>query len=133
MNALVTTRPERKRPTVLVVDDDPEIARLVAVMLSDVADVRTCHDGTEALGALSNGWRPSAIVADVTMPGMDGLTLVARLKEDARHARIPVILLSARTSPADVIRGIQAGVRSYVCKPFDKRELVSKVRRAIGG
>lgn len=127
-----TTRPTRARPTILVVDDDPDVARLVGVMLTDFADVRACHDGAEALELLSGAWRPAAIVTDVTMPRMDGLELVAHLKRDERNARIPVIMLSARSTPADVIRGIQAGVRSYVCKPFDRRELVSKVRRAIG-
>lgn len=120
------------RPSILVVDDDRELTRMLALMLAEIGEVRTCHDGTEALAALEGSWAPSAIVTDAMMPEMDGLTLVSRLKQDTRHAKIPVIMLSAKTTPADVIRGINAGVRSYVCKPFQKQELLSKVRRALG-
>jgi DNA-binding response OmpR family regulator len=63
---------------------------------------------------------------------MDGLTLAKQLKLDPHLARVPVVMLTARTGPRDVIAGINAGARFYVTKPFKTEELILKVRKALG-
>jgi len=105
---------------------------MLSLMLGELAEVTVAHDGTEALDHLRNGFLPDAIVSDVMMPKMDGLTLSRFLKRDPRMARIPVILLTAKNGSQDVIAGINAGARSYLTKPFKKDELLDKVRRALG-
>lgn len=66
------------------------------------------------------------------MPRMDGLTLAKQLKGDPRLGHVPVVMLTARTGPRDVIAGINAGARFYVTKPFKTDELLTKVRKALG-
>jgi len=120
-----------ERPLVLVIDDDRDLARMVSIMLAELAEVTLAHDGTEALEHLRDGLLPDAIVTDVMMPQMDGITLARYLKRDPKTARIPVIMLTAKNGPTDIIAGINAGARHYVTKPFKKEQLLEKVRRAL--
>ena len=100
-------------------------------VLRALGDVVTARDGQEALERAREA-RPDVIVTDLMMPRMDGLMLSKELKHDPRLATVPVVMLTAKTQPRDVIAGIKAGARFYVTKPFKTEELVSKVRKALG-
>jgi DNA-binding response OmpR family regulator len=117
--------------TVLVVDDDPVIVRLLEVNFEmEGFAVRTAADGVEGL-ASAKAQQPDVIVSDVMMPRMDGLQLVNELKADPRTASIPVILLSAKAQADDVRAGIEAGADDYVTKPFEPLDLLDRVVKLI--
>jgi len=119
------------RPRILVAEDDPDVLRMLEHVMKALGDVVTAFDGQDALEKAVAA-RPDVIVTDVMMPRMDGFTLAKQLKATPGLANVPVVMLTARTGPRDVIAGINAGARFYVTKPFKTEELVSKVRKALG-
>jgi DNA-binding response OmpR family regulator len=110
---------------ILLVDDDGTLLSLLSRYLRQEAySVLAASSGTEAL-RLAYQERPALVVLDVMMPGMDGWELCARLRE---LASFPIILLSAKSSEADKLRGFQLGVDDYVTKPFSLAELAARIR-----
>jgi CheY-like chemotaxis protein len=116
---------------ILVVEDDPDIRRLVTAVLAKEYEVRSVDDGLDALMALEQGFRPDLIIADIMMPRLDGLTLVKAIKQRPATASIPVMFLTAKSSPRDVIEGINLGARYYLTKPFKVDDLMQKVHRLL--
>jgi len=115
---------------VLVVDDVPDNIKLLACELEDHGyEVITAPDGPRALVAAASA-RPDVILLDIMMPGMDGIEVCRRLKEDAELRSIPVILVSALEKEEDLIRGLDAGSQDYIVKPFNNRILMARVRSA---
>ena len=113
--------------SLLVVDDDAFIARLLEIELSAAGyDVRTAGSGDRAL-ELAFERCPDLIVADVMMPNMDGFELTRQLRMDERTAGTKVILLTARGLSADRLEGFAVGADDYVIKPFDTPELVARI------
>jgi CheY-like chemotaxis protein len=123
-------RPQAK-PTILIVEDDLDLLKMLVRMLEPIGDVVTATNGADALERILAGMRPDLIVTDVMMPRMDGLELARRLRNEPKTAKTPVIMLTAKNAPLDVIKGINAGARSYLTKPFKHEELVSKVKKAL--
>jgi len=116
--------------TVLVIDDDPVILRLLEVNFEmEGFAVRMAGDGMEGLDA-ARAEQPDIIVSDVMMPRMTGLELLAGLKADDATASIPVILLSAKAQAADVQAGRDVA-DDYITKPFDPLELLERVSRLL--
>jgi DNA-binding response OmpR family regulator len=112
--------------TVLVVDDEPTIAEVVARYLERAGyETATAGDGLEAL-RLAADRRPDLIVLDVMLPGLGGLEVLRRLAE-ADGPRTPVILLTAKGEQDDKLVGLRDGADDYVVKPFSPRELVARV------
>lgn len=112
--------------TVLVVDDDPVIINLLQVNFEiEGYDVLTANGGEAGL-AQAKANRPDAIVLDVMMPGMDGIEVARRLRQDPDTASIPIVLLSAKAQAADVQAGLQVA-DEYVTKPFEPLELLERV------
>jgi DNA-binding response OmpR family regulator len=111
--------PTPNAPVVVVTEDDADIRAMV---------VRA--EATELLGAIPT---PAAMVCDVMMPGLSGLQLVRNLRKDPSLARIPVLFLTAKSTPRDVVSGINAGARHYMTKPFKLAELISKVDSMVTG
>jgi DNA-binding response OmpR family regulator len=120
------------RKLVLVVDDDAQIRTLVSRALSPTYDVRQAADGLLAAEALASPPLPDLIVLDVMMPNADGITFAAALRANPRYKSLPIIFLTARSSPGDVIKGIQLGARAYLTKPFKLEELRAKVAKVLG-
>ncbi|HVF20807.1 MAG TPA: response regulator [Mycobacteriales bacterium] len=117
--------------TVLVVDDDPVIQKLLQVNFEmEGYDVITAGDGEEGL-AKAQAEHPDAVVLDVMMPKMDGLEVARRLKGDDATKAIPIILLSAKAQQADVQAGQATGADEYLTKPFDPLELLQRVGALI--
>jgi len=117
-------------PTVLVVNDEPNVLELLTVLLErEGYRVSAAESGTRAL-ELAFDIEPDIIISDVVMPLMDGFELCQRLKEDARTAFVPVLLMSAvRTGAADSLNGLVAGADDYLEIPFRRQELLVKVAR----
>ena len=119
-------------PTILVVDDDPVIQKLLAVNFEmEGYRVVTAGDGIEGIERVHSD-RPDLVLLDVMMPRMDGIEVVRTLKADKATAGIPVILLSAKAQSTDINGGLDAGADDYVTKPFDPLELLDKVAALIG-
>jgi DNA-binding response OmpR family regulator len=113
---------------VLVVDDDKTLIQFLVDYLSDEGfEVIPADRGTKALRLFFDE-RPDIVVLDVMMPGMDGWEVCARIRE---LADTPVILLTAKTSEADKLRGFRLGVDDYVTKPFSLAELTARVRAVL--
>ena len=117
--------------TVLVVDDDPVILKLLEVNFEmEGFTVLLAHDGEEGV-AIARTQRPDIVVSDVMMPRMSGLELVEELKSDPDTSDIPIILLTAKAQTADVRAGVDAGADDYITKPFEPLDLVDRVNRLI--
>jgi two-component system, OmpR family, response regulator ResD len=117
---------DHPRGSVLVVDDEPTIAEVVARYLERAGyRTRVAGDGLEAIAAAS-AQRPDLVVLDLMLPGIDGLEVMRRLREQD-HERIAVILLTAKGEESDRVVGLRLGADDYVVKPFSPAELVARV------
>jgi DNA-binding response OmpR family regulator len=122
----------RAVPRVLVVDDDPVILKLLQVNFEmEGYEVLTAADGAQGLAAATAG-APDVIVTDVMMPVMDGLALLAALREHDATRTTPVIILSAKAQTSDRRDGLEAGAADYVTKPFEPLELLERVTALLG-
>ncbi|MFJ2727673.1 response regulator transcription factor [Streptomyces collinus] len=116
--------PPGTRGRVLVVDDDPTVAEVVAGYLDRAGyTVDRAADGPAALERAA-AHRPDLVVLDLMLPGMDGLEVCRRLRE---HGPVPVVMLTARGDEEDRVLGLEVGADDYVTKPFSPRELVLRV------
>jgi adenylate cyclase len=119
--------------TVLVVDDDPMVVRILQMAFElEGYRVLTASDGEEGLRRGRDD-RPDVILLDIMMPKLDGIAVAKALKGDASTASIPVILVSAKTSDDDRKRGLASGADDYVTKPFQQKALVERVKQLIAG
>ena len=116
---------------ILIVDDEPFNLDLLEQELADQGyTIERANDGAEALEKLPS-FLPDVILLDYMMPRMNGLEVLKRLRTDERHRGLPVILLTAKATQEDKIRGLDAGADDYVIKPFDSFELLARVRAMI--
>ena len=121
---------EKKR--ILVVEDDDAVRTLLARQLQSDYDVHQAPDAQAALQTLKAMTRmPDLIICDVMMPGMTGVQFAKQLRGMPEYKSVPIIFLTARTGALDVIEGINAGARHYITKPFNMRDLLDKVAKAI--
>jgi PAS domain S-box-containing protein len=116
---------------VLIADDNADMREYLARLLGGAGyEVTSVNDGRQALDAI-RAQVPDLVVSDVMMPQLDGLGLVAALRNDSRTAAIPVLLLSARAGQEASIEGLQAGADDYLVKPFAAAELLARVRANV--
>jgi DNA-binding NtrC family response regulator len=116
--------------SVLLVDDDPNIRKSVGDMLTRSGyEVVTAPDGEEALGVLRQASRIELVIADYKMPGMDGLQLVRRIKEEAPN--MPVVIMTGHGDLESYLCATGLGVIRYIGKPVGLRELQRTVRDAV--
>ena len=122
-----------KTPAILLVDDEPNIVMsLEFLMRKNGYQVGIARNGTEALAALAQ--TPyDLVLLDVMMPDVDGYQVCRQLRQRPDRAATKVIFLSAKSQPADVQKGYDAGADLYIPKPFSTRQLMQKVRELLGG
>jgi two-component system sensor histidine kinase ChiS len=117
---------------VLVVDDNPDSVMVLRTILeSNHFEVTTAGSGSEALGLLK-GDTFDAVLLDVMMPDMSGLEVLERIRETPAVARIPVILVTAKTQDEDVLDGYQQGADYYITKPCTAKQLVYGLQMVLG-
>jgi signal transduction histidine kinase len=121
---------DRRRYSVLVVEDTPDVARMVRLALHHEFRVLAAANGRRGL-ELALKHQPTVIVTDLMMPEMDGLELTRRLRADPSTKHVPIVMLTARGDVQDRITGLEGGVNAYLAKPFSTRELVSTVRSLL--
>ena len=119
-------------PLILVVDDEPDIVRVVSrIMQSCEYTVQTAHDGPEALEK-ARAERPDVIILDLNLPGMNGFEVMKRLRADEETRAIPIVMMTAAyVSIEDARRGNDSGADEYVVKPFLREVLVHNVQRLL--
>jgi len=122
---------EKHKAEVLVVDDEPDVARIIAFNLElEGFSVRVAYDGRQALEEVARA-KPDCILLDIMMPEVDGWEVLRRLKSDPSTSKIPVIVVTARGSDVDRLKGYSGGAVEYVTKPFDLEDLKEHVKRAL--
>ena len=114
--------------SVLVVDDEPQIARALRVALSSRGyEVQTAGNGETALDLLASA-APDVVLLDLGLPGIDGVEVVRRLRG---WSKVPVIVVSVRESQSDKVAALDAGADDYLTKPFGMDELLARIRAAL--
>ena len=117
--------------TILVVDDDPDIARFVEVNLRSAGyDVSVASDGEEALEKAAT-LRPDLVLLDVMMPRIDGFEVAQRLRRNPQTSNTSIIMLTAKALSTDKVLGLTAGADDYIIKPFDPIELLARVKGTL--
>ena len=115
-------------PLVLVVEDEPKIAALLADYLRHSALRCECVADGLSVDAAVRALQPDLILLDLMLPGKDGLTVCRELR---RWSEVPIIMLTARVEDIDRLLGLELGADDYVCKPFNPREVVARVRAVL--
>jgi DNA-binding response OmpR family regulator len=119
------------KPSIFVVEDDPDISRLVRHHLeNDGFTVRVYPTGSNVLSDAERQ-RPALFVLDIMVPGKDGLELCRIVRQTPGLAAVPVIFLTAKSSEADRVLGLELGADDYIAKPFSPRELVARVKAVL--
>ncbi len=115
---------------IMYVEDEPDIQAVAKMALEMVGGfkVQVCGSGQEALVAVRD-FAPDLVLLDVMMPGMDGPSTLARLRADPATAAIPVIFLTAKVQPPEVVRYQSLGALDVIAKPFDPMTLAAQVQR----
>ncbi|GAA1943571.1 MtrAB system response regulator MtrA [Agromyces allii] len=113
---------------VLVVDDDTALAEMIGIVLrTEGFDPVFCGDGSSALAAFRES-RPDLVLLDLMLPGMDGIEVCARIRAESGT---PIIMLTAKSDTADVVKGLESGADDYMVKPFNPKELVARIRTRL--
>ena len=124
------SRQEEKERSILIIEDNDELRRFLAMILRDCYHVLEAGDGRQGLEIIGREL-PDLIVSDVTMPEMDGIELLAAVKVNRDTSHIPVILLSAKASVDDRVRGLEYGADDYIAKPFNSAYLKARIESLI--
>jgi len=113
---------------ILVVDDDTALAEMIGIVLrTEGFDTVFCADGNAAVETW-RAERPDLILLDLMLPGRDGIEICTAIRSESG---IPIIMLTARTDTADVVRGLESGADDYIVKPFNPKELVARIRTRL--
>jgi len=120
---------QQSRHTILVVDDDPDILKLMTMRLRAAGyDVIAVSNGEAALAHIALN-SPDLVITDLRMPGMDGLTLFSAIRNS--KPLLPVIIVTAHGSQAEALNAIQRGVFDFLSKPFDNKYLLQQIESAL--
>jgi two-component system phosphate regulon response regulator PhoB len=134
MGVLLTIDPARSlmaMPTVLIVDDEPDIREVIRFALEG-AGFRALEAGhAEEARRLIGGETPDLLLLDWMLPGRSGLELAQQIKQSAKTRSLPIIMVSARGEEEDRVRGLDTGADDYITKPFSPRELVARVNAVL--
>jgi two-component system response regulator MtrA len=113
---------------ILVVDDDTALAEMIGIVLrTEGFDPSFSADGSEAVDAFRRT-KPDLVLLDLMLPGIDGIEVCSRIREESG---VPIIMLTAKSDTADVVRGLESGADDYVVKPFNPKELVARIRTRL--
>ncbi|QTX05230.1 MtrAB system response regulator MtrA [Agromyces archimandritae] len=115
-------------PRVLVVDDDTALAEMIGIVLrTEGFEPVFCADGSEALAAFRDA-KPDLVLLDLMLPGLDGIEVCGLIRAESGT---PIIMLTAKSDTADVVRGLESGADDYIVKPFNPKELIARIRTRL--
>jgi two-component system response regulator MtrA len=113
---------------ILVVDDDTALAEMIGIVLrTEGFEPFFSADGAEAVD-LFRRTKPDLVLLDLMLPGIDGIEVCARIRDESG---VPIIMLTAKSDTADVVKGLESGADDYVVKPFNPKELVARIRTRL--
>ena len=117
---------------ILVIEDDSTIRALLEMALlgAGFKDVKSSSRGDEGLAEVKRS-KPDLVLLDLMLPGLDGFTVAARIRETPELSATRIIMLTARTQNEDIVRGLECGADDYVTKPFDRQVLLARVRAVL--
>ena len=121
---------DRKETTVLVVEDNGDLRKFLYSILQNMYNVLLAENGKAGL-LMARTEKPDFIITDVTMPVMDGITMIKEIKQDHDLVQIPIIILSAKASVEDRLKGFEMGVDAYMTKPFSTQYLLGRIDAVI--
>jgi DNA-binding response OmpR family regulator len=117
--------------SVLIVEDEADIREILQYALEREGFRVTCAvNGKDALEILRKESFTIAVL-DIMLPGIDGLTLCRKIREEGRDRAMPVVMLTARSEESDIVVGLEVGADDYLCKPFSPKELVARIRAVL--
>lgn len=120
-----------EQKTIIIVEDEPDTAEMFAEMLRlNGYRVLTSYGGTAAIALISKE-KVDAVVLDLMMPDLSGLEVLSYLRRDPRLAHMPVMIVSAKSLPADVRQGLQAGASIYLTKPVAYQDFIDALEKAL--
>jgi two-component system chemotaxis response regulator CheY len=119
--------------TCLIVEDSPMMRQLIVFALSRIKNLKVIEadDGVDGLKKLAAG-RFDIVITDINMPIMDGLKLVKRIRTDAVHKDVPIMIISTEGAQEDRQRALQLGANAYITKPIQAPQVISKVKELLG-
>ncbi|MEN6491313.1 MAG: response regulator transcription factor [Rectinema sp.] len=117
--------------TILVVEDDRDIAQMIATSLGKIGYHVVIQQDAEHAHAFLRDGVVSAILLDLMLPGMDGFAFIRKLKKDPALSAVPIIIASAKDDDADVVAGLELGAEDYIVKPFSLKVLEARLRAVI--
>ena len=118
-------------PSILVVEDEPEIRELLSFTLARAGyEARGAESAEQALQMLDDGI-PHVMLVDWMLPGMSGVELARRLRQEELTADVPIIMLTARGEEADKLKSFASGIDDYITKPFSPRELLARIKALL--
>jgi two-component system, OmpR family, phosphate regulon response regulator PhoB len=119
------------KPRVLIVEDEPSIAELIAVNLRHNGFEPVCAPDGEAAQRELDAVLPDAILLDWMLPGASGVVLARKWRTDARTRTVPILMLTARGDEPDKVAGLDAGADDYITKPFSPKEMLARIRAVL--
>src|SRR6478735_4884072 len=113
---------------ILVVDDDTALAEMIGIVLrTEGFDPVFCEDGAQAI-EIFRAAKPDLVLLDLMLPGLDGIEVCSRIRAESGT---PIIMLTAKSDTADVVKGLESGADDYMVKPFNPKELVARIRTRL--
>ena len=113
---------------ILVVDDDTALAEMIGIVLrTEGFDPVFCEDGAQALD-IFRASKPDLVLLDLMLPGLDGIEVCSRIRAESGT---PILMLTAKSDTADVVKGLESGADDYMVKPFNPKELVARIRTRL--
>ncbi len=127
----ITDHLTRQNATILVVDDDENVTDLLAYKLQALGyRVELCENGIRALSVMEK-IVPAMVILDRMMPGMDGMALLQKMRQNPALKSVPVVFLTARRQEADIVEGLRLGASDYILKPFNPDEVIVRMERFL--
>ena len=117
--------------TIVIIEDDESIREMLRYYFHSVGYEVACFESGEEYFEKGGERKPSLFILDIMLPGMDGLEILRRIRADARLGETPVLMLTARTSEMDKVKGLETGADDYVVKPFGIMELQARVKALL--
>ena len=117
--------------TIVIIEDDESIREMLRYYFHSVGYEVACFESGEEYFEKGSEHKPSLFILDIMLPGMDGLEILRRVRADARLEDTPVLMLTARTSEMDKVKGLETGADDYVVKPFGIMELQARVKALL--
>ena len=119
------------KETILIIEDDPDIIELLQYSLErEGYPVLTQMNGEKGLQEARRR-KPGAVLLDLMLPGVDGLEVCRRLKQDEATRAIPILMVTAKGEESDIVTGLELGADDYISKPFSPREVIARLRAVL--